>query len=161
MGTLGRNPTVVYQKSEGDKFNSETTLECVTCASCGILYAIPSGLVSAAKRWRGDKSNGWSICCPLGHTWHYIGETEAQKARRQLKETRDSLAAERARHDQTRARLAGTKAAKTRMKNERDLIKARAEAMLCPVPGCHRSFKQLRRHMASKHPDWNGDAGDP
>jgi len=141
-------PSVVHNAREGKKFNTDTTLVCAECPTCHILFAIPESLERSARRYPGDSKNGWKLCCPLGHVWWYVGETPEQK----LQRARDSLARERARHDQTRAELTGQRAAKTRFRNERDRLKARAAAGVCPC--CNRTFKQLARHMAAKHPEF-------
>lgn len=151
MGTTlsGRVPKH-HSTRDGQKFAMETTLVAVTCATCGILYAIPEGLNDAAHAWHGDRNNGWKLCCPIGHTWWYIGETEIETQRRRAREARDTLARERAAHDQTRSHLRGEKIAKSRFRNERDALKERAAAGVCPC--CNRTFRQLARHMKSQHP---------
>jgi len=151
--TLAGDPSTVYNASEGQKFNTETTLEVVTCPTCGITYAIPARLKEAALKYRGDTSNGWKLCCPLGHTWWYVGETETERLKRRLECERDRSGRLSSRLDQTEAQLRGTKAAKTRIKNDRDRLRARATAGVCPHPECHRHFQNLERHVATKHPE--------
>lgn len=141
-------PEVTHNAREGQKFDTDTTLHVEKCPTCHILFAIPETLYRSAQRYPGDGRNGWKLSCPLGHVWWYVGQTPEEK----LREARNSLAAERARHDQTRADLVGTKAAKTRFRNERDRLKQRASAGVCPC--CNRTFQQLARHMAAKHPDF-------
>lgn len=151
--TIAAEPGTVYAASEGDKFNAETTLEVVQCPTCSITYAIPAKLVRSARKWRGDMANGWKLCCPLGHTWWYVGETEAERLERQLEWARDRAGRLASQLDQTAAQLRGTKAAKTRIKNDRDRLKQRATAGVCPHPECHRHFSNLERHVATKHPE--------
>lgn len=138
-----------YPAREGARFANATSLVVVTC-TCGMPFAIPEQLERSALEHRGPK--GWQITCPLGHSWHYTGENTEERLTRELKLARDSVARERARHDQTKASLTGTKAAATRARNERDRIKARVVAGVCPC--CTRTFKQLARHMKAKHPDY-------
>lgn len=114
-----------------------TVVEC----TCGLMYAIPESLHNQldAKRERR------SVYCPLGHQWHYVGKSDAEKVR----ELQDRLAAERAQHDQERATL---KAQATRAKNAKARLEKRAAAGVCPC--CNRTFQQLARHMKTKHPDY-------
>lgn len=131
----------VYAVSEGQKFAADHTLEVVTCASCRMVYAIPASLVSSARAYPGNKPNGWTLCCPLGHEWHYTGPSVTEKLaeeRRRLQATRDLLEHEQRSHAATRGHL-------TRQKR-------RAAAGTCPC--CDRTFQQLARHMESKHPDF-------
>lgn len=152
-------PEVVYNVSEGRKFTGDADLIAVSCSSCHITYAIPESLNRAALRWRGDRSDGrgWKLCCPLGHTWWYIGETALEREKRLRQQTEDRarwaeqrLQAERDLREDTERRLSAQKGATTRAKR-------RHAAGVCPC--CHRSFKQLRNHMAAKHPDYDPGNG--
>lgn len=137
-------PTTVYPKSQGERFSADCRLVTVVC-TCGIMFAIPESLNDSALEYRGQ--DGWQISCPLGHTWHYTGETKAQKLARQLRDERQRsgyLAADR---DQVVASLRATKGVVTKMKK-------RAQAGVCPA-GCHRHFADLARHIASQHPDFH------
>lgn len=147
MGRVA-TPGVKYPARTGAKFASPSEYVVVNCPSCHIQYAIPKSLDDSAKRYPGDDENGWKLSCPLGHTWWYVGRSIETK----LSEERDALSRERARHDQTRAHLHGTKIAKIRFRNERDRLKARAAAGVCPC--CNRTFQQLARHMAKNHPEF-------
>lgn len=152
MGSTVARPTHVHSVEDGRRFAGETTLEVVSCWACGIPYAIPVGLARAAERWRGDTPNGWKLCCPLGHTWWYVGETTEEKLRRQLDNARDATAHERARRDQAEASARAHRAVATRRKNELAKVKARVAAGVCPC--CNRTFQNLARHMASQHPGY-------
>jgi hypothetical protein len=152
-------PSVVYDVREGRKFTGDTDLVAVTCSSCHITYAIPESLKDSALKWRGDRSDGrgWKLCCPMGHTWWYVGETDLQREKRIRKQTEERaqwaeqrLRAERDLREDTERRLSAQKGATTRAKR-------RHAAGVCPC--CHRSFKQLRDHMATKHPDYDPGNG--
>lgn len=148
--TIARNPGTVYNASEGDKFNADSTLEVVGCPTCGITYAIPASLVSSARRWHGDRSVGWQLCCPLGHTWWYVGETEKEKLKRQLKSERDHTGRLRSQLDQSEAHGRAMRGVATRRKNELDRVTKRVAAGVCPC--CNRTFQNLARHMKTNHP---------
>lgn len=133
---------VVYPAREGRLFKTDANLVAVRCPECHILYAIPESLDRAAQKWTG--SQGWNVSCPLGHTWHYTGPNIEQKLE-QERERSARLAAER---DQAEASARAYKGVATKAKK-------RAAAALCPC--CNRSFVQLRRHLETKHPDYDPD----
>jgi hypothetical protein len=153
MGTtLAQNPATVYAAKEGRKFAADTTLVVVECPTCGVTYAIPERFQRSAQRYHGDSANGWKICCPFGHTWWYVGETELALTKRLLESERDRRASLKARLDQTEASLRGTKAAGTRARNELRRTKERVKNGVCPC--CNRTFVRLGQHMAKQHPDY-------
>jgi hypothetical protein len=101
-----------------------------------------------------------SFYCPNGHVQSYVGESDADKARRLEREARQLREqAEQARTRATAAvdQLEMERRSHTATKGHLTRQRMRAEAALCPVPGCGRSFKQLRRHLTSKHPDFVAD----
>ena len=117
-------------------------LVTVSCPNCWIEYAIPSALDSKLREMKAHKC----VYCPNGHQWHYTGETEAaiERRKRQLAEQANArLAEEAAKHN------------RARLKAEADLRqhRRRTKAGLCPC--CNRSFVNMQRHMATKHPDYN------
>jgi len=109
---------------------------------CGTRHAIPSELADMAEQ------NGHTVYCPLGHQW-VVGKSEVIALREQLKEERRRGQAERDLRADAERRL-------TAQKGETTKAKKRAAAALCPC--CNRSFVQLRRHMASQHPDFEAKA---
>lgn len=132
---------VVHAVREGQKFATDHNLEVVTCPTCRIVHAIPASLANSARAYPGNRSNGWVICCPMGHEWHYTGKSIEEKLREEkarVNATRDLLEHEQRSHAATRGHL-------TRQKR-------RVAAGVCPC--CNRTFQQLARHMATKHPDF-------
>lgn len=122
------------------------TLKVTTCW-CGIHFAIPTNLL------RNAHDHGTQVHCPLGHTFGWT-ETEAdrqrkraEKAEAQAAEARRRINAERDLRADTERRLSAQKAQTTKARK-------RAAAALCPC--CGRSFVQLRRHLAAKHPEYEG-----
>ena len=97
------------------------------------------------------RRSGASFCCPWGHTQVFtLGETEEQKLRRerdslkqQAARLHDRIREEAARADKERHRANGYKGHATR-------ISKRVKAGLCIC--CNRTFQDLQRHMATKHP---------
>jgi len=82
-----------------------------------------------------------SIFCAYGHSWSYT-ETETDRLRHQL-----ATAEERA-NGETSARLIA-EATLEAERSVRTKQAKRADAGVCLH--CHRTFRQLQRHMASKH----------
>ncbi len=118
---------------------AEVAIVSHTCGECGTVY----GLGMAFNDARLIDGRTWY--CPLGHRRHYGNSTEQQldQAQRNLAWNREALATERAGHQRTANRLAGTQGALTRTKR-------RANAGVCL--NCHRTFKDLVQHRAKKHP---------
>lgn len=127
----------------GETITGTGTLHVTDCPACGCVYAIPDGIYREAQRLKTRAT----IYCPNGHTWHYTGTTHEQ----QLAELRDEAARERQRREQADAEALAQRRAAMRARKDRDRLKRRAEAGVCPH--CHRTFQQLARHVKSKHPD--------
>jgi hypothetical protein len=105
---------------------------------CGIALAIPENLHRIAHESPHD------VYCPLGHvfTWGDTYRDKLDRERQRHQATRDLLHAEERSHTATRGHL-------TRAKR-------RSAAGVCPC--CHRTFKQLRKHMNVKHPEYVAEA---
>lgn len=119
-----------------------------TCChdGCHVTFAMSDELYRARRN-----DHGW-FYCPNGHRMRYASESDLERAQREARVAADALARERARHDQTRAdrdhqvrRVAAANGRVTRIKN-------RVVAGVCPC--CNRTFENLARHMASKHPKY-------
>jgi hypothetical protein len=111
----------------------------INCGACGGTYAIN-------ERYRQQKyEKGATWNCPYCRvSWGYIkGENERLK---------EEIAAERARTQAALSRENAARAEKVRVVRERDRLKKRVKAGVCPC--CHRTFKQLVAHMKHKHPDY-------
>lgn len=126
------------------EFTDQLTVICCTHEGCGINFAVQEDYLAARRRDRA------TFYCPNGHGRWYPGKTDAQ-ARKDAE--RDAAnAAEEARI----ARAAATEATRelAKIKKAQAATKKRAQAALCPVDGCGRSFVQLSRHMHTKHPEF-------
>lgn len=134
------------------------TQELVThsCPSCGVEHAIPKRLEQKALDNRGPR--GRQIYCPNGHTWHFVGKTEAERLQEQLDQREGQLARERQRLDQAEAEIAHQKARANGYKGAAAKTKKRAAKGVCPAPGCKRSFVDVARHVATCHPNLDAEA---
>jgi Zn ribbon nucleic-acid-binding protein len=116
----------------------QEVLQAVECVSCGVSFAMPMSLYN--KRLEDHKA----FWCPNGHGGYFPRETEAEKLAKQLVATRAQL-------DQKEMAIRDSRREAERAHKETAKIKRWATAALCPC--CNRSFVQLRRHIAAKHPD--------
>lgn len=121
------------------------TMYAAECPTCGIAYGVPEDF----RRRRQEDGVSWY--CPRGHKVCYL--------KSDVQGLRDELARERHRLDQVRAEanhqrdmrgaaersLSATKGVVTRIRN-------RVGKGVCPC--CNRTFQDLGRHMATKHPAW-------
>lgn len=126
-------------------------LVATTCSVCGCTY----GLVRSHHKQLQDSSD--TFHCPNGHRQHFA-ESPAQRLEKQL-------AAERARLDQAKAEIENQKA-RVAMR-DRQLSAARGQVTriknrvgngVCPC--CTRSFQNLQRHMATKHPTFKAEGAE-
>lgn len=106
---------------------------------------MPTALMKAL---RADSKR--SFFCPNGHSQHYT-ESEADRLRRERDRLKQQIAQEqdvarqwREEAEREKARAAGYKGVATKMRN-------RVAKGVCPC--CNRTFLDLARHMATKHPD--------
>ncbi len=107
-------------------------VESVQCASCHVIFGMPISMTRELRR------NHKSFYCPAGHSQHWPGESDVEKAERLLREEKE-------RHQRTIARENEERAAKD--KAERKL--KRVSKGVCPE--CKRTFPNLAKHMACKH----------
>lgn len=127
------------------------------CYRCKCEVWIPDALNEAAMCNRGP--NGIHFYCGYGHSQYYVqGETEEAKLRRErdrlaqrVAERDDEIARQRRMREETERRLAATKGVVTR-------IKSRVGHGICPC--CNRTFGDLARHMATKHPTYSAEAAE-
>lgn len=109
----------------------------MVCGKCGINFTVP-------EDWRsGKQETGETWYCPNGHPRAYA-ESDVDKAKKALEE-------EKIRHIATLARLNEARAAERKAVAETERLKKRVSAGVCPC--CNRTFKQLARHMKTKHPE--------
>ncbi len=119
----------------------------VNCGSCGGVYAI----LESVRYQKQIEGASWN--CPYCQTgWGYTGNGENAKLKREIERERkrkewaeQEARNERDRRHRTELQLRSQKGATTRVKN-------RVANGVCPC--CTRSFSDLKRHMASKHPGY-------
>jgi hypothetical protein len=77
-------------------------------------------------------------------------EGEAERLKQQLAQKDDEIRQER---ERARARLERSERSAAAYRGQVTRLRTRAKAGLCPC--CNRSFQDLHRHMATKHPDFD------
>jgi hypothetical protein len=120
-------------------------LTTTTCW-CGIRHAIPSELYDFVKQQHENGSKQRGIYCPLGHTWIFAGEGEADRLRVQVQRERQRVAA-------TRSLLAHEERSHAATRGHLTRTRKRIANGVCPC--CHRHFENVERHMRTKHPDYS------
>ena len=102
------------------------------------------GVTEDFERRRRDDHK--TFYCPTGHPNVWRQQSEAERLRRDLRREREALARKTASLDQTEASLRATKGVVTKQRKKLD----RVQNGVCPC--CNRTFVNLARHMAAKHP---------
>jgi hypothetical protein len=130
------------------------TVNAGACYRCKAIIWLPDELYAAAHH-----SPSISFWCPYGHEQHFCeGETQEQKLRRErdrltqrLAEKDDAIAYQRGERERAERQLSATKGVVTRIKN-------RIGHGVCPC--CNRTFGDLSKHMATKHPTYAAEAAE-
>lgn len=117
-------------------------VEC-TCCKCGTRFAMSEDThrIAIARREK------FTFYCPHGHDQHFVtGKTELEKVREERDRLRQLVAARDDEVEHQKRRVSAAHGQVTRLKN-------RARAGVCPC--CTRTFTNLQRHMATKHPEFD------
>ena len=109
--------------------------------------------------WIGDETyqvlrrSGQDFHCPFGHQQHFSpGKTDIEILREQLDEERRQRQRAEQRVAEARDEAAHERRRANGYKGHATRITKRAKAGICVC--CNRSFQNLRRHMATKHPQF-------
>jgi hypothetical protein len=131
----------------------EQEFSTMECGECGIVFAIETWLMD---KWVNQRHG---FHCPNGHSRRFASETEAERIKREL-----TVQLEAANREAEWARVRANTAEKQARaaKGQVTKLKKRVGNGVCPC--CHRTFKQLAAHMATKHPEYaksDDEATDP
>lgn len=118
--------------------------EVCECITCGIPFIVPQVAIDH------QRNTGGYHYCPSGHSQGW-NDSQSERAKRhrereRIRQDRDRLQQQLAQKDDE-IRDTTKKLVKVQKENKRQ--KARAMAGVCSC--CNRQFKDLQRHMASKH----------
>jgi len=112
--------------------------EEIECCACGIIFAV------TALHEKNLRRTHDTFYCPNGHQQIFKAQTDAERLNKELASERQRrvLAENTARAEADRAKAAEDKLAR---------LQHRVTRGVCPC--CKRTFANVARHMASKHPE--------
>lgn len=131
------------------QFEEQIQLTTTSCASCGVVFAIPTPLIKKLKE------TGSGFYCPNGHSLSY-GESEAQRLQKQLDRERRTREAYQSDVRMLREQRDSAERSAAAYKGQTTKLKKRASAGVCPC--CNRHFDKLQSHMETKHPKFVEEA---
>lgn len=115
-----------------------TDFKIIHCGECGIEFGVP------AHFYNERRNNGGGWYCPNGHR-RAFKEPVVDQLRRQRDRLKQAIAEKEDALDSAYRQVSAARGQITKLKK-------RASAGVCPC--CNRTFQNLQRHMASKHPDF-------
>lgn len=118
------------------------TLVVQSCCSCGVCFGIDYQHNQELIRTRK------SFYCPNGHSQHYLGESDADKAARLARDLAAARDREATLREENNKRYRLQRAAEGRTR----AVKKRIANGVCPC--CTRTFQNLAQHMKNQHPDF-------
>lgn len=133
-------------------FVENLTMVTEVCCKCRVTFAMP-------ESWRDHyRKTHEDFYCPAGHGQHYLAESVEETLRKRLAQAQTSIehkdAALRDSHKRVDAKIEQIRhveAQRNGYKGALKCAKVRARAGVCPC--CTRTFSNIVRHMATKHPD--------
>jgi len=123
---------------EGIKYNETVTMATIVCCECGVSFAVTSTFRNILMQ----DSSKW-FCCPNGHKQHYT-TSEADRLKRQLD-------AQKIEHERQTRILQNDLLIERKNNEELSKKVKRIHKGVCPC--CNRTFTNLKRHIATKHPE--------
>jgi hypothetical protein len=118
---------------------------------CGVEHAIPESLHRIQQEAH-DEGRSHAVYCPLGHMHVPAGKSKAKLLEEKLAAQIKATGRERQRNDQLSAELEHAEARRRAEKGAKTKLKKRLANGVCPC--CSREFQNLKRHMKSKHPQY-------
>lgn len=121
-------------------FTQTVSFTAFDCPECGLNYALTDAFVNRKR----DTGEPWY--CPHGHSQSFRdgNASKLKAALRELAQKQAEVAYERSRADMER---------RIREQREADLKRHKRRAANGVCGCCNRSFTNLRRHMATQHPE--------
>ncbi len=122
------------------------SFESITCGGCGVAYAMTSTFIEARR------ADHKTFYCPNGCQRAYLGKTKAEELQEQLDRANRAIQFQKDQRAMLEKSNAALRGQVTKNKNKLVAVSDSIAKGVCPC--CNRSFENLRRHMASKHPDF-------
>lgn len=112
------------------------------CFKCACIFAMSETMYNEMRRTHE------TFYCPSGHNQHYTSRSKEQILRDKLRVMEEDRDGWRRQEEKRTRQLSAARGVTTRIKN-------RIGHGVCPC--CQRSFQNIKRHMACKHPDYLKD----
>lgn len=123
---------------------ADISFETFVCGTCGVEYAVRTEFV---KKLRESHA---TFHCPNGHGAHFPAKTEAEILKEKLSAAEASAANLKKRTEWAEENERKATKERDAAKAEAARLRKRAQNGACPC--CKRTFSNLARHMAIKHP---------
>lgn len=119
------------------------TVDCCH-AGCHVTFAMP-------ETWHAHFKNTHNyFYCPAGHPQHFVAETGEEMLRKKLAQLQTNIEHKEAAINSYRLENNRLVHQRRGLKGALKRIRTRVHAGVCP--DCNRTFLNLARHMACKHP---------
>lgn len=129
---------------------AQTTVRVETCWNCGLAFGM-------AETWaRQRETDGATFLCPAGCKLRYGPSKIEQLEKRAADEKallQRRLDQARAERDRANEEAAHAEARARGYKGAMVQARKRSAKGVCPAPGCKRSFVDVAKHVATKHPE--------
>jgi hypothetical protein len=122
------------------------TLETIVCGSegCGIIFALPETWLRERRR------DHKTFYCPNGHNRYYPQKSDEEILREQLATAQGNLNYYQNLAKNRSKEILTLERSRAALKGQTTKLRKRAANGVCAA--CNRSFSNVARHMASKHP---------
>lgn len=115
------------------------------CIECGMTFGVAKAFDSARRK------DHRTFVCPAGHPQYYPAKSDEEKLREELQREQRWSTTVMAQRDQEAARADHERSRANGYKGQLVKTKKRIGNGVCPC--CNRHFKDVERHMKSKHPE--------
>lgn len=127
-------------------------LRVIDCPTCGVVFALTEGY--AERR----QSDGRSFWCPNGHAGINYGKSTAERLRDDLERAQRTANREGQWRIQAEREAEAARRSTIAYKGHLTRIRRKIAAGVCPC--CRRSFSNVQRHIAGRHPEFVAKANE-
>jgi len=125
-----------------------TNMVTIYCYKCGIAFCVTNDFDGKRLEDHG------SFYCPAGHVQIYTRKSDLDKMKEKLRRSELETAQAEKELKATRKYVNHVEKSRSALKGQITKTKNRISKGVCPC--CNRQFKNMQRHMESKHPDYTG-----
>ena len=123
-----------------------TTLESTTCCKCQGIFALTAQFIKHSKEV-GRAQPHFCPYCGISQSWH---DGEIDRLRKEKAALERQVEYQREQKESARREASYFRKSRDGMKGQLVRVRNRVQAGVCPC--CNRTFANLARHMATKHP---------